>query len=273
MQVLGIDIGGSGIKGAPVDTDSGRLVLERFRLRTPEGAKPPDVASTVAEIVRHFSWQGPVGCTFPAVIRHGVAASAANISEAWIGVNVEQLFSEKTGCPTTVLNDADAAAIAEMRFGACKGRQGVVFVLTFGTGIGSAIFVNGQLFPNTELGHLEIKGKDAEAWASDRARKKRNLSWQEWAERVDEYLARIEALFSPDLIIIGGGVSKQADNFLPLLHTQAPVVVASMLNDAGIVGAALAAADRAMGLATSGTGAPPAPACASAEPVAPPPEQ
>jgi polyphosphate glucokinase len=241
MEILGIDIGGSGIKGAPVDIEKGVLVAKRYRLPTPEPSVPEAVGDAVAEVVRHFEWTGPVGCTFPAVIRDGVAYSAANVDKAWINTDGELLLERKTGCPVVLVNDADAAGMAEMEFGAGKGRTGVVIVLTFGTGIGSAIFVNGRLVPNTELGHLEIRGQDAENRASDRIRQKQKLSWKKWASRVDEVLGRIELLFSPDLFIIGGGVSKKHEKFLHRLNTQAQIVPAQLLNEAGIVGAALAA--------------------------------
>ncbi|MCB9451620.1 MAG: ROK family protein [Anaerolineaceae bacterium] len=244
MQTLGIDIGGSGIKGAVVDTETGEIVEERFRIPTPQPSLPEDVAIVLKEIVNHFDWHGPVGVTFPAIIKNGVAYSAANVDPSWIGTDAAMLFQRHTGCPgcpMLVINDADAAGIAEMTFGAGRGRSGVVIILTLGTGIGSAIFVNGHLLPNSELGHLEIRGKDAEDRASDRIRQEKDLSWKKWAERVDEALRKIEFLFSPDLFIIGGGVSKKHERFLPLLNTQAPVIPAEFLNDAGIVGAALAA--------------------------------
>jgi polyphosphate glucokinase len=241
MHILGIDIGGSGIKGAPVDIENGRLLTERFRIPTPQPATPNEVGDVVAEIVRQFEWDGRIGCTFPAIIKEGVAFSAANVDKSWIGTNGQKLFRKKTGCPTLLINDADAAGMAEMEFGAGKGAMGVVIMLTLGTGIGSALFLNGALVPNTELGHLEIRGKDAEDRASDRIREERDLTWEKWAEKVDEYLQRVEFLFSPDLFIIGGGVSKKYEKFLPLLHTRARIVPAQLFNDAGIVGAALAA--------------------------------
>lgn len=241
MHILGIDIGGSGIKGAPVDIETGTLAAERFRLPTPQPSKPEDVGDTVAELTHHFDWNGPVGITFPTIVKGGVIYSAANVDQDWIGTDARELFEHKTGCPVTVVNDADAAGIAEMTFGAGRGHKGVVIMLTFGTGIGSALFINGQLVPNTELGHIEIRGKDAERRATDRVRQEKDLSWEKWAERVDEYLARIEYLFSPDLFIIGGGVSKKSDRFLPLLNRQTQIVPAALLNDAGIVGAAMAA--------------------------------
>ncbi len=242
MQILGIDIGGSGIKGAPVEIDTGELVTERFRIPTPDPSLPDAVADVVKEIVKNFQWKGPIGCTFPAIVRRGVVESAANVDHSWIGTDGQKLIQKKTKCPTILLNDADAAGIAEMQFGAGRGNEGVVIMLTLGTGIGSAIFFKGGLLPNTELGHLEIRGKDAELRASDRIRQEKELDWDEWGERVNEYVQRVEYLFSPDLFIIGGGVSKKADKFLPFIHTvHAQVVPAQLLNDAAIVGAAMAA--------------------------------
>lgn len=241
MEILGIDIGGSGIKGAPVDIKKGEMTAERFRIDTPQPSKPKAVAEVVGQIAKHFDWQGPIGCTFPAIVQHGVVWSAANVDREWIGTNGEELFKKSTGCPLLLLNDADAAGIAEFEFGAGRGQDGVVLIITFGTGIGSALFNRGVLVPNTELGHLEIRGKDAEERTSDRIRQEKDLSWEKWAERVNEYINYLEALFSPDLFVIGGGVSKKHDKFIPLLHTRAPVVPAQFFNDAGIIGAALAA--------------------------------
>ena len=241
MEILGIDIGGSGIKGAPVDTEKGEFALERRRIPTPQPAKPEAVAEVVAEIVHQFGWQGPIGCTFPAVVKNGVAYTASNVDDDWIGTDARALFQKSTGCPVLVLNDADAAGIAEMRFGAGVGRSGIIFMLTFGTGIGSAIFVDGALMPNTELGQLEFRGKMAERRAADSARERKDLSWEKWGNRVNQYLQYIELLFSPDLIIFGGGVSKHHESFFQYLDTQAELVPAVLLNDAGIVGAALAA--------------------------------
>jgi len=239
---LGIDIGGTGIKGAPVDLIKGVLTKERFRIPTPQPAKPDAVADVVAQVVKHFDWKGPVGCTFPAIIKDGVAFSAANVDKSWVGTDARSLFERSTGCSCEVVNDADAAGIAEMEFGAGKGHdKGVVIMVTLGTGIGSAIFLDGKLFPNAEIGHLEIRGKDAELRASDHSREVNEWSWKKWAGNVDEYLRHIEFLFSPDLIIIGGGVSKKAEKFIPLLNTKVKVVPAQMMNDAGIVGGALAA--------------------------------
>lgn len=240
MEILGIDIGGTGIKGARVDIDTGALTTERYRILTPQPATPDAVAATVAKVVMHFKWKGPVGCAFPAVIKDGVVYSAANVDKAWIGANGQKLLTQRTKCRVHMLNDADAAGIAEMAFGAGKGRAGVVMMLTFGTGIGCALFLNGQLLPNTELGHLEIRGKEAERRAADRIRRKKALSWRKWAARVDEYLRKLEALFSPDLFIVGGGVSRKHAKFLPRLKTHAPVEAARLLNNAGMIGAALA---------------------------------
>jgi polyphosphate glucokinase len=241
MEVLGIDIGGSGIKGAPVNVETGVLTAKRQRIPTPQPSAPEAVAEVVAEVARHFNWSGPIGCTFPAVNRHGVAYTAANVDKSWIGTNGEALIAAKTGCPVRLLNDADAAGIAEMEFGAGKGQMGVVIMITLGTGIGSAIFVDGKLLPNTEFGHMEIRGKDAEERASDRIRTEEELSWKKWGGRVSEFLNRMEALFSPDLFIIGGGVSKKHAEFFPLLQIKTDIVPAQSLNEAGIIGAALAA--------------------------------
>ena len=243
MVIMGIDIGGSGIKGAPVDVDKGEFLAERQRLDTPQPSTPAAVAETVVRLIKQFDWQGPIGCTFPAVVQHGVVRTAANVDQAWVGTDGEALFRAATGYPVRVVNDADAAGIAEMTFGAGKGRKGVVILLTFGTGIGSAIFIDGILLPNTEFGHVELRGKDAEHRAAARIKTEKDLSWKEWSARVDEYLQYMEKLFSPDLFIIGGGVSKRFDKFAPYLHTQAEVIPAQLQNDAGIVGAAMAAKD------------------------------
>jgi polyphosphate glucokinase len=242
---LGIDIGGSGIKGAPVDLSSGALKGERFRLDTPQPAKPRAVADAVGQVVRHFDWSGPIGVTFPGVISRGVVRTAANMDPAWIGLSAADAFGPEIGAAAGtpfVLNDADAAGLAEITHGAAVGQNGVVLMLTFGTGIGSALFVDGHLVPNTEFGHLQVRGKDAELRASAKVREEKNLGWTKWAKRVQEYLGVVDALFSPDLVIIGGGVSKRADKFLPLLRIRAHIVPAQMANDAGIIGAALAAA-------------------------------
>jgi len=239
--VLGIDIGGTGIKAAPVDVVAGRLLAERVKLPTPRPAAPDSMAPIIRQLVDKFAWHGPIGSTFPGVVSAGTIRTAANLDHGWIGINGPAFLGEAAGQPVTVLNDADAAGIAEMRFGAGRGEQGTVLLLTLGTGIGSALFYNGVLIPNTEFGHIEIGGRDAEERASERAREEQDLSWGKWAGRVDTYLEKMEALLSPDLIIIGGGISKKSDKFLPKLTLKARVVPASLQNDAGIVGAAMAA--------------------------------
>src|SRR5512143_3069548 len=244
MEILGIDIGGSGIKGAPVDVSTGRLTAERFRIPTPEPSTPEAVGATVAEIVKHFAWQGAVGCTFPAIVQHGVTHSAANVDQGWMHFSAEPFLQQRTGCPLRLVNDADAAGLAEAAFGAARGVPGVVIVLTFGTGIGSALLMDGKLVPNLELGHLEIRGKDAEKRASDLPRAQKDLSWSKWARRVTELLARLELYFSPDLFVIGGGVSKNYAKFGGYLQAErAKIAPAQLLNEAGIVGAAMAAVD------------------------------
>ncbi len=242
MQVLGIDVGGSGIKGAPVDTETGQLLAERLRIKTPKKGEPEPVAEVVNQIAKSFGWKGPIGIGFPAPIKGGVALMAANVSEKWVGTNADALFSKITGCDCTMINDADAAGLAEMAFGAGRGQPGTVILLTLGTGIGSAIFHRGQLLPNTEFGHVEMDGEDAEFRTSDAARKRDDLSWKKYAKRLNKYLERMEKLFWPNLFIIGGGISKESENFLPLLNIETHVVPAQLLNDAGIVGAALGVA-------------------------------
>ncbi|KUJ66409.1 polyphosphate glucokinase [Streptomyces albus subsp. albus] len=244
MDVFGVDIGGSGIKGAPVDLARGVLAEERHKVLTPHAATPAAVADKVREITEHFGWTGrPVGVTFPGVVTSGTTRTAANVDKGWIGVDAATLLTDRLGSPVTVLNDADAAGIAEMAFGAGRGRRGTVIVLTFGTGIGSAVFVDGRLVPNTELGHLELDGHDAEQRASSKARDDHELSWPHWARRVRKYLAHVEMLFSPELFVIGGGVSRKAAKFLPLIEgIRAEIVPAALRNDAGIVGAGMAAA-------------------------------
>lgn len=241
MHILGIDIGGSGIKGAPVDTRTGKLLADRLRIKTPKGADPGPVADVVAEIARSFEWTGPIGIGFPAPIKAGVTMMAANVSAKWVGLNADELFTKVTGCDCTMINDADAAGLAEMKFGAGKGQPGTVIMITLGTGIGTAIFHGGKLLPNTEFGHLDMKGKDAEHRASDAARQLEDLSWKKYAKRLSRYLIAMEKLFWPDLFIIGGGISKMSDKYIPLLKIETPVITAQFLNEAGIVGAALAA--------------------------------
>ncbi|MVN86118.1 ROK family protein [Deinococcus sp. HMF7620] len=240
---LGIDIGGSGIKGAPVDTLTGQLVGERRRIPTPEGAAPADVKAVVAELVRGFGLPGPVGVTFPGIVQRGRTLSAANVHKDWIGLDADTLLSEAVGQEVHLLNDADAAGLAEARFGAGAGQDGTVMVLTFGTGIGSALIHNGVLVPNTELGHLWLRDKHAETWASDRARERDDLNWKQWSKRACSYLQHLELLFSPELFIIGGGISKKADKWTPhLTLDRSRVVPAQLLNEAGIIGAAMQAA-------------------------------
>jgi polyphosphate glucokinase len=242
MLVVGVDVGGSGIKGAPVDVSAGRSTHERYRIETPRPADVPAVVRTVAEVAARFGVPDRVGVTFPGVVSGGVVRTAANVDPSWLDAPAAELFSSAVGRPVTVLNDADAAGIAEVAFGAGRGQRGVVVMLTFGTGIGSAVFAGGVLVPNTELGHLQMRGVDAELLASDRARETESLGWPQWAHRVQEYLAYIESLLWPDLLIVGGGVSKKADRFLRYIETRAPVVPAMLRNNAGIVGAAMAAA-------------------------------
>ncbi|MCC8244528.1 ROK family protein [Saccharothrix sp. NEAU-S10] len=242
---FGVDIGGSGIKGGLVDLEAGALDGERLRITTPQPSTPDAVADVVAEIVEKFNWDGPVGVTLPCVVKHGVAHSAANVDKAWIGTDAAALFAERLGRPTdqvVVLNDADAAGIAEMRFGSGVDRDGLVVLLTFGTGIGSALFLDGKLVPNTEFGHLEVDGHDAEKRAAASVKEDKGLTWAEWTPRVSRYINVLEDLIWPDLVIAGGGVSKKAEKWLPLLEVRTEVVAAALKNDAGIVGAAVAAA-------------------------------
>lgn len=242
-SVVGVDIGGTGIKGAPVDIAGGSLAAPRVRLVTPSPATPQAVAGVVGEVLRQVDVDGPVGLTLPAVIRGSTVETAANIDPAWIGVNAVDLFATATGRPVAVVNDADAAGIAEIRYGAGHGVRGVVVVLTLGTGIGSALFVDGTLVPNTELGHLPLHHGDAEDWTAESVREKDDLSWKQYAHRLQVYLELVQRLLWPQLIIVGGGVSKKADKFLPRIELQTRVVAAQLLNDAGIIGAALFAPD------------------------------
>jgi len=278
MKVFGVDIGGSGIKGAPVDLARGDLAEERHKVLTPHPATPEGVADCVKEVVDHFGWTGPVGATFPGVVTDGTTRTAANVDEGWIGLDADALLTgrlggESAGRPVTLLNDADAAGLAEMRYGAGRDRSGTVIVLTLGTGIGSAVFIDGRLVPNTELGHLELHGHDAEKRASTKAKEDEGLSWHHWAHRVQKYLAHVEMLFSPELFVIGGGVSRKAEKFLPLIEDiRAEIVPAQLQNNAGIVGAAMAAHAARAGeppaadgsRAAAGAGRPPATAAGSA---------
>lgn len=238
---LGIDVGGSGIKGALVDLNLGELHTDRVRIQTPQPATPDAVASTIAEVAAQTGWTGPtLGCALPAVVKDGIVRTAANIDADWIDFDAQSLIASAVGTPVTVLNDADAAGMAEMRYGAGRGEEGVVLLLTFGTGIGSAVFSGGVLVPNTELGHLEVDGVDAELRASARVQEEEGLDYPEWTVRVNRYLSAVEAILWPDLIIIGGGISKQHAEFLDLLETRARLVPAALRNHAGIIGAALA---------------------------------
>lgn len=239
---FGIDIGGSGMKAAVVDLDTGSLLSERRRIPTPRPATPSAMADVLRTLVGQLGWDDALGAAFPAIVQHGVVELAANIDTSWIGVDARQLFTDACGHQVAVVNDADAAGIAEMRFGAGRGHDGVVLVLTFGTGIGSGLFVDGVLVPNTELGHVELDGHDAESRASAIVREREGLGWAEWAPRVERYLRHLEMLFSPDLFIVGGGASKVAEAWLPLVDVDTDVVPAQLANNAGIVGAALAGA-------------------------------
>jgi len=241
---FGVDIGGSGIKGALVDLDRGDLATERVKYLTPHPSTPEAVADVVARLVREAGWSGELGVTFPAIIKHGVALSAANVDKSWIDTDVDKVFTDITGCDVTVLNDADAAGIAEARYGAAKDVPGVVILLTFGTGIGSALLLDGQLVPNTELGHLELDGHDAEKRASSAVKDNEGLSYKQWAKRVQRYLTAVERLFTPDLFVVGGGVSKNSEKWVPLLELRTPIRPAQLLNNAGIVGAAMAAHEK-----------------------------
>ncbi|BCY12540.1 polyphosphate--glucose phosphotransferase [Actinoplanes sp. L3-i22] len=251
MTILGIDIGGSGVKGAPVDTVLGELLEERFRVPTPQPADVERVVDAVAEVAAKFDGYDSVGVTFPGVVVDGVTRTAANVHKSWIDAPAAQLFTERLGKPVTVLNDADAAGAAEVAFGAGRDQSGLIMMVTLGTGIGTALFLDGVLLPNTELGHLEIDGKDAELIAADRIREAEDMSWEKYAGRVTKYLRHVEMLLSPRLFIIGGGVSKKADKYFPLLEIHTPVVAATLLNNAGIIGAAVSA-----GQAGSGHGRP-----------------
>ena len=240
MKVLGIDIGGSALKGAPVDTKTGRLLVERHRVEIKSPCSLKEGLAAAREIARHFKWKGPVGLGFPGIIKAGRIGAVGNLGRVWENQNGVALFRRATGCRVQLLNDADAAGLAEMAFGSGRGRTGTVLLLTFGTGIGSALFNGGKLFPNAELGHVPWRGKPFERYAAAAVRKRARLDWQQWAVRVNVYLAVMERLFSPDLIIIGGGVSKKSAKFMRYIRARARVVPARLHNDAGIVGAALA---------------------------------
>ena len=240
MTILGIDIGGTGIKGAPVNVKTGKLLAERFRIPTPQPSHPSALADAVGQIAAHFKYRGPAGITFPGIVKNGIVNFATNMAPEWSEADASAIFAKRLGHPVTVMNDADAAGYAEMRFGAGRDKKGVVLMLTFGTGIGSALFCDGVLIPNTEFGQLKIRGKTAERRASERVREEEDLSFKKWSKRVSEYLADLEPLLSPELFIVGGGISKKADKFLPRLAamTKVPIEVAVLQNNAGIIGAA-----------------------------------
>ena len=239
-KAIGIDIGGTGIKGALVDTKSGVLLSERLRYETPKGGAPKDIAKTLKDLISQLPGSAglPVGICFPAVVQHGVTLSAANVSKEWIGLDADAMFERELGREVHVINDADAAGIAEVKFGAARGHKGLVIVTTLGTGIGTALMFNSKLVPNAELGHLQIDGVDYESKAAFSAKERENLSWAEWAKRLQKYFSHLEALLTPDLFIVGGGVSKEHESYLPLLKLKTPIIPAENRNSAGILGAA-----------------------------------
>ncbi|MGV8847330.1 polyphosphate--glucose phosphotransferase [Tessaracoccus sp.] len=244
--ILGIDVGGSGIKGAPVNLETGEFTADRMRIPTPSKSTPKNVAAVIAEVVEHFADQlgdAPVGLTIPAPVKHGVVPFIANLHSSWVGVEAKKFFQDYLGRDVTLVNDADAAGLAEVHFGAAKGHPGLVILTTLGTGIGSAMIYRGVLIPNAELGHLEIDGFDAEKRAASSIKDKEGLTYKEWAVRLQRYYSHVEMLFSPDLFVVGGGVSKDSDQFMHFLDLRTPIVPATMRNKAGIVGAALAARD------------------------------
>lgn len=248
-NVLGIDFGGSGIKGAPVDTKQGILLSDRYRIPTPNPSDPDGVTDVIQQIVNHFQWEGPIGLAFPALVQNGVVKTASNIDKSWIGVDASKMLRNTTGLPVQIINDADAAGMAEMKFGAGKGIKGLVLLVTVGTGIGTVLFTKGKLVPNTELGHIFLEsGIKAEDYTSDGVRKKEGLEWDAWGKRFNTYLEEMEKLFSPELIIVGGGVSKKKDLFIDQLKMKAKVTMAKSKNEAGIIGAALAAKANKKGL-------------------------
>ncbi len=241
MKILGIDIGGSALKGAPVDTAKGELLAERHRIATPDVLPPAAMAAAVADLVKHFKWKGPVGVGYPGVVQNSVVLTSSNLHRDFVGCDASKLFGEATGLRVKVINDADAAGIAEIKFGAGKGHRGSVLLLTLGTGVGSALFYDGVLVPNTEFGHIPLHGKIAEKRVASSVKDKKDLSWKEWGDRLNEYLCLVESLVWPELIILGGGVSAEHQKFFKYLKTRTPIVPASLRNEAGIVGAALGA--------------------------------
>ena len=239
MEILGIDIGGSAVKGALVETNTGKLLTERHRIKTPQPSKPKEVADIVDEIIRYFKWTGEIGCGFPAVIQNGIAKTASNIDKSWIGVRIPDLFKKSSTSQIYVLNDADAAGLAEMKFGAGKQNNGIVVIITIGTGLGSALFSQGRLFPNTEFGQFILNGYIAEKYTADSVRKELDLSWKKWGLRFNEYLNHLEILLNPDLLILGGGGGKKYEKFQEFLNVGAKIVPAGLGNEAGIIGAAI----------------------------------
>lgn len=244
MKVLGIDIGGSAVKGAPVDTRTGKLMAERLRIPTPEPLTPLAMSRHIAEIARHFRWRGRIGVGFPGVVQGARTLTSANLHPRFIGANAANLFADATGCRVSLVNDADAAGIAEMRFGAGRGAAGAVLLVTIGTGVGTALFYDGGLFPNTEFGHLPHRGRSAERFVSSAARKRRRLTWAAWGRELGAYLRTLESLLRPELIILGGGASTKSAKFIRYVKCRSRIVTASSGNEAGIVGAALWAATR-----------------------------
>ncbi len=246
MEVLGIDVGGSGIKGALVNSVTGEMLTERYRIPTPKGRKPKDMAAVVAQIVKHFDYKGPVGVGFPTIIKHGICKSPGNLHKKWLGLDVKGLFSEATGLPVIVINDADAAGYASMNYGVGKGKKGLVVMITIGTGLGSGAFWDGELIPNFELGQIPYKKYDKiELWAADSAKERENLSYDKWGKRFNKFLTYVELIVAPDLIILGGGSSKDFDEFKHRIKIETPVIPAVLMNSAGIVGAAAAALHQA----------------------------
>lgn len=241
MEILGIDIGGSGIKGALVNAETGEMLTERFRIPTPKSKKPKDMAKVVAEIVEHFNYEGPVGCGFPSIVKNGVCKSSGNLDKSWVGVNIDELFTEYTGHEFTVLNDADAAGYASMNYGVGKGKNGLVVMITIGTGLGSGAFYNGVLIPNFELGQIPYKKyKKIEKWAAASAKEREDLSFKKWGKRFNKFLKLVELIVCPDLIIVGGGTSKNWEEFNHRIKIETEVVKADLMNHAGIIGAAVA---------------------------------
>ena len=246
MEILGIDVGGSGIKGAIVDVETGEMLTERHRISTPESRNPEDMANVVAEIIKHFDYKGKVGCGFPTVIKKGICKSPGNLDQSWLGVNIEKLFEDKTGLDFTVINDADAAGYATMTYGIGKGQSGLVIMITIGTGLGSGAFLDGKLIPNFELGQIPYKKYEKiELWAAGSAMDREGLSYKKWGKRFNKFLKYVDLIVAPDLIILGGGASKDFDEFKDCITIETPVIPAELRNQAGIIGAAAAALHKA----------------------------